>query len=407
MLRTLLLLALGLASTAAPAHASNCAGTSTGRIPLNDLGVGFYQGVQGGLYAGGANQRPLAHNAAGVAIANSIGPLDTLGNPSAAGNVVFISIGMSNCTQEFSAFVPKANADPVRKANVRAIDCAMGGQTASILAQPTAAYWDTVFTRLRGRGSSPRQPQVVWLKDANAGPTGGFAVNRDTLAAQFFRILQIIKTKLPSVKLCYMTSRIYAGYASTSLNPEPYAYENGFAVKQVILRQIGGDPGLNYDPAQGAVAAPWVAWGPYVWADGLTPRSDGLTWACSELTTDGTHPSTTGRNKVADSLLAFVRVDETTAPWYAIGPLVAPPPPPSALTLVAWPNPSRDWITFSLPAAASTLRVHDTRGRLVCALTPQGYRARWNLRDREGRRVAPGVYWAEANGARIRLVVRR
>src|SRR5262249_15775898 len=149
--------------------------------------------------------------------------LDTLGQPDAVnGHVVFVSIGMSNCTQEFSAFVPKSNADPVRRANVRTIDCAEGGQTAQILAQPTSAYWDTVGPRLRGHGSSPAQVQAVWLKDANANPPGSFQVTTDTLAAQFFRIVQIIQQKLPSTKQVFFTSRIYGGYASTTLNPEPY-----------------------------------------------------------------------------------------------------------------------------------------------------------------------------------------
>ena len=124
-------------------------------IPLNDLGAGFYQGVQGGLYPGGSNHRPDPHNAAGIAIANAIVPLDTLGAPDASGKVVFVSIGFSNATQEFSAFVPKSDADSFRRANVRTIDCAEGGQTAMILAQPTSAYWDTVATRLRGQGRDP------------------------------------------------------------------------------------------------------------------------------------------------------------------------------------------------------------------------------------------------------------
>src|SRR5216117_2404417 len=80
------------------ARASNCAGDSTGLVPLIDLGPGLYHGVQGGLYAGGSNHRPDAHNAAGVAIANAISPLDTLGNPDPAnGRIVLVSIGMSNC----------------------------------------------------------------------------------------------------------------------------------------------------------------------------------------------------------------------------------------------------------------------------------------------------------------------
>src|SRR5262249_44212310 len=156
------------------------------------------------------------------------------------------------------------------------------------------------------------------------------------LADQFFRILQIIKQKLPNVRLCYMTSRIYAGYASSTLNPEPYAYENGFAVKQVIARQLAGDPGLNYDPANGAVVAPWVAWGPYLWADGMNARSDGLTWACTEFrASDGTHPGPEGQAKVADSLLAFVRADETAAPWYSATTVGVPASGPPAVRLDA------------------------------------------------------------------------
>ena len=68
-LRVMSLLALAIAPPTA--RASNCAGTSTGMIPVNDLGPGFYKGVQGGLYPGGSNLRPATHEAAGVAIASA------------------------------------------------------------------------------------------------------------------------------------------------------------------------------------------------------------------------------------------------------------------------------------------------------------------------------------------------
>src|SRR2546428_10178954 len=80
----------------AAASASNCNGTQTGMIPLTDLGAGFYHGFQGGLYPGGVNTRPPAHDAAGVAIAHAIAPLDTFGNSDPNGRIVLISIGMSN-----------------------------------------------------------------------------------------------------------------------------------------------------------------------------------------------------------------------------------------------------------------------------------------------------------------------
>jgi hypothetical protein len=130
----------------------------------------------------------------------------------------------------------------------------VGGQTAQILAQPTSAYWDSVATRLRGHGSAPKQVQVVWLKDANANPTGTFEVTTDTLAAQFFRIVQILKQKLPNVRQVFFTSRIYAGYASTTLNPEPYAYENAFADHYLQDSYASGHMGFNRRASSAAAA---------------------------------------------------------------------------------------------------------------------------------------------------------
>lgn len=401
--------------------AANCSGTSTGLIPITDLGAGFYQGAQGGLYPGGGNGRPAAHDAAGIAIANAIGPLDTLGQPDPGGRIVLVSIGMSNCTQEFSAFVPRCLADPVRRPEVLPIDCAVGGQTASIIKNPTAWYWDTVATRLRGHGSSPNQVQVIWIKEANAGPTGNFTQFSDALVADFGAVARTIHDMFPNARLAYWTSRIYAGYASTPLNPEPYAYQSGFVVKRLIAAQIAGEDSLNYDPVAGAVEAPWLAWGPYLWADGLTPRSDGLTWACSEFSsTDGTHPSATGRAKVADSLLAFFRADATTAPWYRVATTAVPPVAGTAadgLSLTAHPVPARGEVTCTWAATPSDWRLDivDTSGRRVRELAAGGASgsaggARWDLRDDSGRRVAPGVYWARLRAgtaqSRAKVVVR-
>ena len=304
-------------SAGAEPLAANCANDSTGLIPLIDLGTGFYQGFEGGLYAGGSNTRPAAHTAAGLAIAQAIGPLDTLGQADPAnGRIVLISIGMSNTTMEFQAFVPKANADPAKNPRVLVVDCAVGGQAANLINNPYAAYWDSVTARLRRAGSSRAQVQCVWLKEAIARPTGTFPASADTLQWDLATIVRILKQKLPNLKLTYVTSRIYAGYATTDLNPEPYAYESGFAVKWLIDSQIRGDS-LNFDPGHGPVVAPWLSWGPYLWADGMEPRSDGLIWPCSYFSTaDGTHPATGARNLVADSLLAFFKSDVTATPWF-------------------------------------------------------------------------------------------
>ena len=44
-----------------------CDCTSTNLVPLTELGAGTYMGVEGGLYPGGSNDRPAAHETAGLA----------------------------------------------------------------------------------------------------------------------------------------------------------------------------------------------------------------------------------------------------------------------------------------------------------------------------------------------------
>jgi hypothetical protein len=354
-LRVMSLLALAIAPPAA--HASNCAGTSTGMIPVNDLGPGFYKGVQGGLYPGGSNVRPAAHEAAGVAIANSMTPLDTLGQPDAVnGHVVFVSIGMSNCTQEFSAFVPKST--PTRAQGQRAHDRLRGGRPDR--ADPGAAH-----VGLLGFGGDAA-PRPRLGAQAGAGRVvegrereshGHVRGHHRHARGAVLRIVQILKAKLPNVKQVFFTSRIYAGYASTTLNPEPYAYENAFAIKRVIAQQLAGDPALNYDPGERPGGGAVAVVGPVSLGRRLEPalrrRSRGR--AASSNSSDGTHPSTTGRAKVADSLLAFARRDAATAPWYTIpGTLGVPQPGGAAagVRLSVTPNPSAGRTSFTVTAPA-------------------------------------------------------
>jgi len=283
-------------------------------VPLNDLGTGAYQGFEGGLYPGGVDARPASHDQAldrtgRVALLNAQGLPDA-----AAGKIVLMSIGMSNTTQEFSAFVPLANADPEKNSRLVIVDAAEGGQDANLISNPNATYWTDVDQKLQAASVTPQQVEAVWLKEARANPTEAFPDDAAILRDELRSIVQIIKSRYPNTKAVYLSSRTYAGYASSTLNPEPFAYQSGFAVKWLIEQQLAGDPGLNFDPAKGAVVAPWLSWGPYLWADGLTPRSDGLTWSCSDFRdTDGTHPSDQGRAKVAGLLLDFFKSDPTTA----------------------------------------------------------------------------------------------
>jgi lysophospholipase L1-like esterase len=173
-----------------------------------------------------------------------------------------------------------------------------------------------VDARLAQAGVNSLQDQAAWLKEANASPTESFPIHAESIKTQLARIVRIAKNRYPNLKIIYLSSRIYAGYASTTLNPEPYAFESGFSVKWLIEEQINGAESLNYNSGNGEVFSPWLSWGPYLWADGLVPRDDSLIWLCSNFVTDGTHPSPSGRIKVADVLLDFLKADSTAIPWF-------------------------------------------------------------------------------------------
>ena len=65
--------------------------------------------------------------------------------------------------------------------------------------------------------------------------------------------------------------------------------------------------------------------GPYLWADGATARSDGLTWTCDEVRPDGAHLETEGNVKVAELLMSFLEA-EPTAAWMFSNRKLPPPP---------------------------------------------------------------------------------
>src|SRR6185436_19532423 len=141
---------------------------------------------------------------------------------------------------------------------VQFVNGAQGGMTAAAIQDPDDGrrgkqYWDTVDQRLQQAGVSRDQVQVIWIKQADAGPNQGFPKYATTLQEELARIVQLLPGRYPNVKLVYLSSRTYGGYAKTPLNPEPYAYEYGFSVKWLIEQQLKGDAGLNYDPKKGAV----------------------------------------------------------------------------------------------------------------------------------------------------------
>ena len=328
---------------AGPAARADCTLTNTGITPLNELGLNSYQGFSGGLYPDGADNPPPAHLAAGIEIAqNQVTPRDGAGNVETnTGRIVLLSLGMSNTTQEWAsgdtithnitnAFKYRADHDPSKNPQLVIVDGAFGGQDAMDWTNLNAPTWDRVLTqRLNQAVVTTNQVQALWIKQALAGPLnyGAFPTHAQALRTMLAMIVRNAKVRYPNLRLVYLSCRTRSyNDVPTALNPEPFAFETAFADKWVIEDQVAGQTNLNFDPAKGAVVAPWMSWGPYLWADGLGPRSDGFIWECRDLRDDFTHPSSNGVFKVASHLLAFFKTDPTAAPWFLRNSVVGQPP---------------------------------------------------------------------------------
>ena len=294
--------------------------TTTPIVPITDLATGSYQGEEGGLYPSGSNVRPASHDSDGVTFAKAIVPLDANGNYSSTGKYVMLALGESTALDEFGEFLTLANTDPAKNSALVFVDGAQGGATPHLLASSASPYWNTILNNyLPDQGVTAKQVVAVWIEDSNGIAKGTFPGDMSGLQTDFEAVMNNIHTLFPNATLTYFSSRIYAGYSNgvATINPEPYAYEAGFAEKNAIADQLNGKSNLNYNPALGAVMAPWMSWGPYYWANGLLGRSDGLVWSCQDLQADGTHPSfPAGDLKVAGQVLNFFKTDDTTTPWF-------------------------------------------------------------------------------------------
>jgi hypothetical protein len=305
-------------------------------VPLTAMENITYRGFAGGLYPDG-NDIPQAHLQAGSAAAAEVERLDANGQPDPSGSYVLLSVGMSNAAQEFCAgrssyscnpwtFVGQAVADPdVNDTGLQIVNGAYSRETAASWDSPTDDSYDRVLADdLQPRGLSELQVQVVWLKNAHPVPMVSLPdpdADAYALKRSFGNIVRAIRVRYPNTKLVFLSSRTYAGYATTTLNPEPYAYESGFAVKWLVEAQIQqAASGSVVDAVAGDLslgqAAPWIGWGPYLWADGANANPDGLAWLPSDFQSDGTHPSQSGEEKVGAALLEFFKSSPLTRTWF-------------------------------------------------------------------------------------------
>ncbi len=311
--------------------ASIALAATTTLVPINDLDHGAYLwGYYGGLWDvvnTGDETIPPDHAIGGMRRSALIQPLDGDGNPDPNGKIVFMGVGYGNTQRTFDAFSAMAAADPRIKHDSLVIVNAAGD---NLDAMQWEFPWSTIYrsiaeTALLPANVTPAQVQAVWLQEINQNPFTPLPIqyaDSYLLKASIAQTLRTLKQEFPNLQVAYLSDPEYGGYGTGNFLGEPYAYEDGYAVRWVVLGQILymrqgeiWDPriaDMDYDKG----VAPWATWGPYMWANGDTPRSDGLTWQRSDYLADGNTLSDAGAAKSAQLLMNFMLSEPTAARWF-------------------------------------------------------------------------------------------
>jgi hypothetical protein len=288
----------------------------TGNVPLTDLRRTYF-GFSGGLYGEGRNEPPVSLQAAGLAAAQRVVPRDRFGQPDLAGLIGLVAIGPSITRLQFGAFQVRALQGGGVSPAVRLVNGGQDGVMAENWAR-SSGPWAVLQGRVARSGLSRGQVQAAWISAPHLYPAryGAFPQHAARLAEMLNEIVLTAQRQFPNLAPIYLSSQPYYGYTTRAVHPEPYSYEGAFAVRDVILRQPADTPSA-VNTAEGG--PPVLLWGPYLWADGANPRSDGLSWLRQDYQADGVHPSASGREKAAQLLWSCFTTDPTARPWFTSG----------------------------------------------------------------------------------------
>lgn len=295
----------------------------------------------------GSNDPPADHATRALAASALIQPRNLSGTPSPGGKIVALSLGMSTTQNIWWGKKPQtrppmfawtAQHDPeVNQTTLVIRNGARDGQTSdkwNINTPFWLANYNRVSDSLAVWGLSDEQVQVVASLPIVRHPkskVGGVSVSEATLpdpnanafkmVADLGKIARSIRTRWPNAQLWILAGYMYGGYDLSGVVAEPYSYESSFAVKWVVAAQIEQARTGTIDPLAGDLSpavAPTILFGPYLWADGSTPRNDTLTWLPTDFE-DGRHPNYNGTVKAVALMMSYFKSSSFTEPWFCAG----------------------------------------------------------------------------------------
>ena len=359
---TALFLALQPSAAVAQRERVDCSKDSLGLTPLTEMNGATYMGAEGGLYPGGSNSIPADHLALGMTLVELVRPLDSQGQPAEGGSIGFVGLGVSTTRRIWDSFTALVAAESNINPAMVLVNSGFSGHPIGRWMEPEDSGWNYLEDQVAAAGLSPAQVQVTWVMMPDLpDPPPPFPERQENYREQLQAVLRKLKVTYPNLQLAYLSSHQYAGYGVGDVVDPGSGYEHAFGVKWTIESQINGEGNINADSALGPIMAPWIAWGPYTWADGVIPRADGLIWECDDFGSDGSHPREQGSLKLATLLMEFLSSDPTTTPWFLAEGVE---PEPTTTTTIGTPTTTEPSTTTAptttLPSTATTAGLPQT-----------------------------------------------
>ncbi len=314
-------------------------GADTTPIPLTEMGARTYKGLDGGLFPDRSNTEPADHDATGLVHRNAIRPLDVNGTPTVSGRYVLMSVGGADVSAAWCSvssappcnswsFAGRATSDPsVNHSSLVIVNGAIRVLSPAMWSSSKSANYNRIRdTRLAPLGLSEKQVQVIWMAFADSSDEFSVTASPADAASGLQHIgatIRALKERYPNLQLLFLSSRRYRGFYPGG---EPQSYESAFVIRWAIESQINESRGRPPNIDVGSVApsgngAPWISWGPYMWANGGKPRGDGLSWVRADYDSAGLRSSRQGEEKVGGILFDFFRSSTYTRCWFLIGPV--------------------------------------------------------------------------------------
>jgi hypothetical protein len=264
----------------------------------------------GGLYPGGLNVPPLAHQQKIQKANNKL-----------HGTIGMLSIGASNCMYESNEFSNMVDSFT----RVKFVNAAIGGKSLEKILLNN--YWVQVHNKVLEAGLGDNDVQIVILESASFDEmidTASFIDYTNFVADLLSDVCNKILVEFPKCQLIYLPGIVSTQYAilpEYEKFSEPWSYYTCWANKFLIQRQIEGD--IQLICSGSGKVSPVLAWMNPNWSEGILENSFGFSWDINDVfpsypgsIENGVHPSITGAEKVANYWYWFFKEDQYAMNWF-------------------------------------------------------------------------------------------